>query len=61
MAPEVMCALNHTIAVDYFALGVFGYEFMLGKVKSTYIILETIFRKVKKRDQRTNYEQTSSY
>jgi len=33
MAPEVMCAQNHTIAVDYFALGVIGYEFMLGKVK----------------------------
>lgn len=32
MAPEVMCGLNHTIAVDYFALGVMGYEFMNGKV-----------------------------
>lgn len=32
MAPEVMCRLNHTYAVDYFALGVIGYEFMLGKV-----------------------------
>ena len=31
MAPEVMCALNHTIAVDYFALGVITYEFMNGK------------------------------
>jgi serine/threonine protein kinase len=30
MAPEVMCAQNHTIAVDYFALGVFTYEFMCG-------------------------------
>ncbi|CAD8096045.1 unnamed protein product [Paramecium sonneborni] len=30
MAPEVMCKLNHTIAVDYFALGVMTYEFMLG-------------------------------
>ena len=30
MAPEVMCAQNHTIAVDYFALGVIGYEFMNG-------------------------------
>jgi serine/threonine protein kinase len=25
-----MCAQNHTIAVDYFALGVIGYEFMNG-------------------------------
>ncbi|CAD8191282.1 unnamed protein product [Paramecium pentaurelia] len=30
MAPEVMCRQNHTIAVDYFALGVMTYEFMLG-------------------------------
>jgi hypothetical protein len=32
MAPEVMCAQNHTIGVDYFALGVMTYEFMQGKV-----------------------------
>ncbi len=32
MAPEVMCAKNHTIAVDYFALGVMTYEFMIGRV-----------------------------
>lgn len=31
-APEVMCRQNHTFAVDYFALGVITYEFMLGKV-----------------------------
>ena len=30
MAPEVMCAQNHGFAVDYFALGVIGYEFMKG-------------------------------
>ena len=30
MAPEVMCAQDHTCAVDYFALGVIGYEFMKG-------------------------------
>lgn len=30
MAPEVMCSQNHTKAVDYFALGVIGYEFMNG-------------------------------
>lgn len=30
-APEVMCRQNHTIAVDYFALGVIAYEFMLGR------------------------------
>ena len=32
MAPEVMCRQNHGIAVDYFALGVIGYEFMMGRV-----------------------------
>ena len=31
MAPEVMKARNHSFAVDFFALGVIGYEFMLGK------------------------------
>ncbi len=36
MSPEVMCAQNHTIAVDYFALGVMTYEFMNGKVLKYY-------------------------
>lgn len=31
MAPEVICRQNHTIAADYFALGVIVYEFMLGR------------------------------
>jgi serine/threonine protein kinase len=31
MAPEVMCRQNHGVAVDYFALGVLLYEFMIGK------------------------------
>ena len=31
MAPEVMKAKNHSFPVDYFAIGVIGYEFMLGK------------------------------
>jgi serine/threonine protein kinase len=30
MAPEVMCRLEHGIAVDYFGLGVMLYEFMTG-------------------------------
>lgn len=29
MSPEVICSQDHTIAVDYFALGVIGYEFMM--------------------------------
>ena len=32
MAPEVMCRQNHGVAVDYFALGVIAYEFMMGRV-----------------------------
>ncbi|CAG9314032.1 unnamed protein product [Blepharisma stoltei] len=31
MAPEVMCRQNHGMAVDYFAVGVMGYEFMTGR------------------------------
>jgi len=31
MAPEVMCRQPHGSAVDYFALGVIGYEFMMGR------------------------------
>lgn len=31
MAPEVMCRKNHGFPVDYFAMGVMGYEFMLGR------------------------------
>ena len=31
-APEVMCRQNHGVAVDYFAVGVMAYEFMMGKV-----------------------------
>jgi serine/threonine protein kinase len=31
MAPEVLCRQNHGIAVDYFALGVIAYEFMIGR------------------------------
>ena len=31
MAPEVMCRQNHSYEVDYLAMGVIIYEFMLGK------------------------------
>jgi serine/threonine protein kinase len=31
MAPEVMCRQNHGVAVDYFALGVLLFEFMMGR------------------------------
>jgi len=56
MAPEVMCGLNHTIAVDYFALGVMGYEFMNGKVILIlirflfYTCKAALFRQIPKRN-----------
>lgn len=31
MAPEVMTRLNHTMAVDYYAVGVMAFEFMNGR------------------------------
>ena len=31
MAPEVMFSQNHTFAVDYYALGIIGYELIFGK------------------------------
>ena len=31
MAPEVLMAQNHSFPVDFFAIGVMGYEFMIGK------------------------------
>ena len=31
MAPEVMCRVNNTTCVDYFAVGVMAYECMFGR------------------------------
>ena len=31
MAPEVLLAHNHSFPVDFFAIGIMGYEFMLGE------------------------------
>ena len=31
MAPEVICKQNHSFCVDYFAVGVMSYEFMMGR------------------------------
>lgn len=31
MSPEVLCAQNHSFAVDFFAIGAMGYEFMSGE------------------------------
>jgi len=44
MAPEVITNKNHGFGVDYFAIGVMVYEFMLGRVRNIIIILETICR-----------------
>ena len=33
MAPEVMCHHNHTYVVDFFAIGVFGFELMMRRVR----------------------------
>ena len=30
MAPEVMCFQNHTVVVDYYAMGIICYELMMG-------------------------------
>ena len=49
MAPEVMCRQNHGISVDYFALGVLAYEFMIGKVIHSYLQIEAIHWKVQER------------
>jgi hypothetical protein len=34
-----MCRQNHNCAVDYFALGVIGYEFMLGRVLKIILLI----------------------
>ena len=44
MSPEVMCAQNHTHLVDYFAIGVIGYEFLSGRV-SFNIEINILFRR----------------
>ena len=31
MAPEIMCRQNHSVAVDFYALGIIAYELMIGK------------------------------
>lgn len=31
MAPEVMCRMDHSFPVDYYAVGVIAFELLLGK------------------------------
>ncbi len=55
MAPEVMCRQNHGVAVDYFAVGVIGYECMFGKVIQSNISAHTL-GKIVKRSETTFYQ-----
>lgn len=57
IAPEVMCRQNHGIAVDYYAVGVIGYECMFGKVIKAIVSLfniASLFRQKQKGNQRLN-------
>lgn len=32
MAPEILCAYNHSFSADYYSLGVVAYEIIMGAV-----------------------------
>lgn len=53
MAPEVMCRQNHGKAVDYYAMGVIGYECMFGRVipinYKIFLIRDLIMEKIEKK------------
>jgi hypothetical protein len=51
--------MDHSYAVDFFALGVIAYEFMIGKVFFSFI-LETLYGTKQKGNQVKNIGQTSS-
>lgn len=61
MAPEVMNRQNHTAAVDYFAVGVIGYEFMLGRVYFLLTFIETLCWEESKGNKRANDGKASLY
>lgn len=58
MAPEVICKMDHSYPVDFFALGVIAYEFMVGKV-SIHLNSETLRGTEQKGNQRENSGQAS--
>lgn len=51
--------MDHSYPVDFFALGVIAYEFMIGKVKIN-IILETLSWAKQKINKIKNFGETSS-
>lgn len=56
IAPEVMCRQNHTYAVDYYALGVIAYEFMLGRVLMKYYIIRDLMLVVQDKRLEIKYQ-----
>ena len=58
MAPEVLMAKNHSFPVDFFAIGVMGFEFMLGRRpyigKSRKEIKQLVLRKQAKIEEKDN-------
>lgn len=57
-----MCRQNHSFAVDYFALGVIGYEFMLGRVLWVIrlVYVEAVFRAIETGDTRLSAGQAGA-
>ena len=51
--------MNHTYAVDFFALGVIAYEFMIGKV-IFFINLETLYWIEQEVNKIENFVKTSA-
>ena len=58
MAPEVLMAKNHSFPVDFFAIGIMGYEFMLGHrpyvAKSRKEMKNLVLRKQAKIEEKDN-------
>jgi len=71
MAPEVMCRQNHTMSVDFFAVGVMAYECMFGRVSFKagqwrsghwrsfwHFFIASVHREIQKRDSRPHPVKT---
>jgi serine/threonine protein kinase len=57
MAPEVICRMNHSYEVDFFALGVIMYELMLGIVRKI-LFVETVYGGFQKRNPLKNFSSS---